>query len=77
MIFTITLTAQWIKKTVIPPDRAGVGVFTALADLTNKRTAGIIEEASKAKAPAGSGTAARSPISTTRTWMKRALKPKG
>jgi hypothetical protein len=30
---------EWIKKTVIPPDRAGVGVFTALADLTNKRTA--------------------------------------
>src|SRR5579864_5020778 len=45
---------EWIKKTVIPPDRAGVGVFTALADLTNKRTAAIIEEAAKAKAPAGS-----------------------
>src|ERR1700746_3659901 len=44
----------WIKKTVIPPDRSGVGVFTALSDLTNKRTAGIIEEASKQKAPAGS-----------------------
>jgi putative endopeptidase len=47
---------EWIKKTVIPPDRAGVGVFTALVDLTNKRTAAIIEEASKQKAPAGSGT---------------------
>src|SRR3954451_25243017 len=47
----------WIKKTVIPPDRSGVGVFTALSDLTNKRTAGIIEEAAKAKAPAGSSTA--------------------
>ncbi|HEY4676466.1 MAG TPA: M13 family metallopeptidase [Candidatus Angelobacter sp.] len=48
---------EWIKKTVIPPDRSGVGVFTALSDLTNKRTAGIIEEAAKAKAPAGSSTA--------------------
>jgi putative endopeptidase len=48
---------EWIKKTVIPPDRPGVGVFTALSDLTNKRTAGIIEEAAKAKAPAGSDTA--------------------
>src|SRR6185437_3517597 len=47
----------WIKKTVIPPDRPGVGVFTALSDLTNKRTAGLIEEAAKAKAPAGSSTA--------------------
>ncbi|HZD06684.1 MAG TPA: M13 family metallopeptidase N-terminal domain-containing protein, partial [Candidatus Limnocylindrales bacterium] len=46
---------EWIKKTVIPPDRAGVGVFTALADLTNKRTAAIIEEAAKQKAAAGSG----------------------
>src|SRR4051794_4535986 len=45
----------WIKKTVIPPDRAGVGVFTSLADLTNKRTAAIIEEAAKQKAAAGSG----------------------
>ena len=40
---------EWIKKTVIPPDRSGVGVFSALADLTNKRTAAIIEEAAKQK----------------------------
>jgi endothelin-converting enzyme/putative endopeptidase len=46
---------EWIKKTVIPPDRAGVGVFSTLADLANKRTAGIIEEAAKQKAAAGSG----------------------
>ncbi len=46
----------WIKRTVIPPDRPGVGVFTSLADLTNKRTAAIIEEAAKQKAPAGSGS---------------------
>jgi putative endopeptidase len=48
---------QWIKKAVIPPDRAGIGVFTALGDLSTKRTAGIIEESAKAKAPAGSSTA--------------------
>ncbi|MGB8131058.1 MAG: M13 family metallopeptidase [Candidatus Angelobacter sp.] len=46
----------WIKRTVIPPDRPGVSVFTSLADLTNKRTAAIIEEAAKQKAPAGSGS---------------------
>ena len=45
---------EWIKRTEIPPDRAGVGVFTALSDLTDKRTADLIEEAAKAKAPAGS-----------------------
>jgi len=45
---------EWIKRTVIPPDRAGVGVFTTLADLTNKRTADLIAEMAKQKAAAGS-----------------------
>src|SRR5271154_5377261 len=45
---------DWIKRTEIPPDRAGIGVFSTLADLSNKRTAALIEEASKADAPAGS-----------------------
>jgi putative endopeptidase len=46
----------WIKRTEIPPDRASVGVFTSLADLSNKRTVGLIEEAAKANAPAASNT---------------------
>ena len=46
----------WIKRTEIPPDRSNFGVFSALADLSNKRTAGLIEEAAKANAPAGSST---------------------
>ena len=44
----------WIKRTEIPPDRAGIGVFSALGDLTNKRTAALIEEAAKSKAPGDS-----------------------
>jgi putative endopeptidase len=44
----------WIKRNEIPPDRSNIGVFTTLADLSNKRTAGLIEEAAKSKAPAGS-----------------------
>jgi endothelin-converting enzyme/putative endopeptidase len=44
----------WIRRTEIPPDRGRVGVFTSLDDLSNKRTAGLIEEAAKASAPAGS-----------------------
>jgi endothelin-converting enzyme/putative endopeptidase len=44
----------WLKRTEIPPDRGGVGVFTALADTANKRTADLIEEFSKSNAPAGS-----------------------
>jgi endothelin-converting enzyme/putative endopeptidase len=47
---------EWIKRTVIPPDRAGVGVFTTLSDLSNKRTAALIEEAAKAGGPAGSSS---------------------
>jgi endothelin-converting enzyme/putative endopeptidase len=44
----------WIKRTEIPPDRGGVGVFTRLSDLSDKRTVGLMEEAAKAHAPAGS-----------------------
>ncbi|MBZ5530213.1 MAG: M13 family metallopeptidase [Acidobacteriia bacterium] len=46
----------WLKRTEIPADRSRVGMFTKLAELTNKRTAGIIEEAAKSKAAAGSSS---------------------
>jgi endothelin-converting enzyme/putative endopeptidase len=46
---------DWIKRTEIPADRGGVGVFSKLADLSNKRTAGLIEELAKSNPPAGSG----------------------
>lgn len=45
---------DWIKRTKIPPDRAGVDVFTKLADLSNQRTANLIQEISKSNPPAGS-----------------------
>ncbi len=47
---------DWIKRTVIPPDRGGLGVFSVLSDLSNNRTAALIAEASKANAPAGSSS---------------------
>lgn len=47
---------NWIKHAVIPPDRARIGVFSKIADLTDKRTAGLIEQAAKSNAPAGSST---------------------
>jgi putative endopeptidase len=46
---------EWIKRTEIPPDRAEVDVFSKLADLSNKRTADLIEEIAKSNPPAGSG----------------------
>ena len=46
----------WMKRTVIPPDRSGIGVFDVLEDLSDKRTLALIEDAGKAHAPAGSDT---------------------
>lgn len=47
---------DWIKHTEIPADRSYVGTWDTLEDLSRKRTAGLIEEAAKANAPAGSNT---------------------
>ncbi len=52
--FYLYANGDWIKRTEIPNDRAGVGVFTILDDLANKRTADLIQEASKANGAAGS-----------------------
>jgi putative endopeptidase len=43
---------DWIKRTEIPSDRRGVSVFTPLSDLSDKRTASLIEETAKSGAPA-------------------------
>ena len=44
----------WTKTTEIPPDRSTYGVFTIVGEQADKRTADLIQEADKAKAPAGS-----------------------
>jgi len=46
---------DWIKRTEIPPDRAGVGVFTELRDVSDRQTASIVQDAAKSNASAGSG----------------------
>ena len=46
---------DWIKRTAIPPDRFRIGVFSTLADLSDKRTAALIEEAAKGGTSAGPG----------------------
>jgi putative endopeptidase len=53
--FYLYANGNWIKRTEIPADRGSIGVFSALADLSNKRTAALIEEAAKSSAAAGSG----------------------
>src|SRR5580704_8808629 len=45
---------NWIERTVIPSDRASVSVFSTLEDLTNRRTADLIQETVRAKASASS-----------------------
>jgi putative endopeptidase len=44
----------WLKRTEIPPDRARVGVFSVLDNVSSKRTADLIEQAAKSTSPAGS-----------------------
>ena len=44
----------WIKSTEIPPDRSSYGTGAMLEELTLQRTADLISEAAKARAPAGS-----------------------
>src|SRR5450755_1837639 len=53
---------DWIKRTVIPPDRARIGVFSTLGDLSDKRTAALIEEAAKGGATASSSEQNRGPL---------------
>jgi endothelin-converting enzyme/putative endopeptidase len=46
----------WLQRTEIPPDRSYAGIWDSLIDLSRQRTAGLIEEAAKANAPAGSNS---------------------
>ncbi len=52
--FYLYANGAWLDRTQIPADRAAVGAFSLLNDLTRKRTASIVEEAAKSNAPAGS-----------------------
>lgn len=45
----------WIQRTEIPADRARIGVFTKLDEVSSKCTAALIEEAAKGQAAAGTG----------------------
>jgi predicted metalloendopeptidase len=45
----------WLERTEIPPDRAAVGAFSRLSDISIKRTSGLIEEVSKSNPAPGSG----------------------
>jgi predicted metalloendopeptidase len=66
----------WLKTTEIPADRSVWGTSSALGELTARRTADLIAEASKAEAPAGSD--ARKIGDTYATFMdEAAIEAKG
>jgi putative endopeptidase len=52
--FYLYANGEWIKRTEIPPDRARIGVFTALDEISSKRTADLIEKAAKGNGAPGS-----------------------
>ncbi len=52
--FYLYCNGDWIKRTEIPPDRARLSVFSTLDDISNKRTADLIEEIAKSNAWPGS-----------------------
>src|SRR5215813_4411702 len=51
--FYLFANGAWIKRAQIPPDRAGVDVWTKLEDLSNKRTSDLIAEMAKSNTAAG------------------------
>ena len=52
--FYLYANGGFIAQTKLPPDRAAIGVFNALVDLSFKQVASIIDDAAKANAPAES-----------------------
>src|SRR5579864_962853 len=46
----------WLKRTEIPADRGSVGAFLTLRDKSDQRVQGLVEEAVKANAAAGTNT---------------------
>ena len=52
--FYLYANGDWIKREVIPADRAGISVFSRLDDIANRNTAALIQESARANAAAGS-----------------------
>ncbi|MFL5344672.1 MAG: M13 family metallopeptidase [Hyalangium sp.] len=51
--FNRYVNGTWLQKTEIPADRSSFGTFTVLAEEASRRTRELIEEATRAGAPAG------------------------
>lgn len=53
--FFLYANGAWVARTKIPSDKAGVGVFTTLLDKSRRDVAGLVKQAARSNAPAGSG----------------------
>src|SRR5438067_2030296 len=52
--FYLYANGAWEAKAEIPPDRSDTGAIYGVIDEVDKRTRGLLEEAARAGAPAGS-----------------------
>jgi len=68
--FYLYANGDWIKRTEIPADRAGIGVFSTLDDRASKNTAAIIAE--QAQQNAAPGTNARKIADLYQSYMDEA-----
>jgi putative endopeptidase len=55
--FFLYANGDWVKRTVIPPDRVAVGSFSIIADRTDKQVAGIIADVAKSHPAPGTDAA--------------------
>jgi endothelin-converting enzyme/putative endopeptidase len=51
--FWLYCNGDWVKRTEIPPDRAGLSVFSLLDNISSKRTADLIAEIAKSNPKPG------------------------
>jgi len=54
---------RWLATAVIPPDRPSIGVFARLTELSDQRTAALIEDLAKSGASTPGGKKNRRPLS--------------
>src|ERR1039458_10733992 len=66
--FHLYCNGDWIKRTEIPPDRSRLSVFATLTDVSDKRTAALVEEA--AKSGGGAGPRARQKAHPFQPFLK-------
>ena len=71
-----TRTATWLKTTEIPADRGAYGAGAIVAELTNERTAELIQQAAGRERAGGLRARGRSATTTRASWTRRRSRPR-